>query len=69
MESNASQCADKIFGRNSGLPENAGESANLDFSVHRDDASNCSATHNQMATLLSELHEAQLLQGSNRLTP
>jgi hypothetical protein len=69
LERNSSQSADKLFGRNAGLSEDACESADFDFSVHRNDTPNGSASHNQMATLLPELNEAQPLERPNRLPP
>jgi len=56
-----SQHFDKLFGRNFGLAQNAGESADLQLAVKRNDAASLATPHHDMATLLAHLFETESL--------
>jgi hypothetical protein len=57
-----SQCGHEIFGGYVGLPKNAGQSSDFDFTVQRNNASPRSSTHDDVTAGLACFRETQMLQ-------
>lgn len=59
------QSRDEFFGRYLGLSEDTGQRAYLDLIMHRHDTAFGTATHHDVASGLTQLFEAEALQGAH----